>query len=126
MSALEKASRVTPADVALAVVLALAGAYLVASNGPSVPGATVEIRAPGRAVEVLDLGQARMVGVTGLRGVTVIAIAGGRVSVVSSACPNKVCVRQGEISRCGEWIACVPNGVAVTITGEGAYDDITP
>jgi hypothetical protein len=120
------ASRITIADITLAVVLALFGAYLVVFHRPSGPGARVEIQTPGRATEVFDLREARTVHVAGLRGETVIAIAGGRVSFLSSSCPNKICVRRGEISRCGEWIACVPNGVAATITGKRGYDGITP
>ena len=120
------ASRITLADLVLALVLALAGAWLVASHRPSSPGERVAIRAPGRAVEVLDLREARTLRVAGLKGETVIEIAGGRVFFASSACPNKVCVRRGQVWRCGDWIACVPNGVVATILGESAYDDITP
>jgi hypothetical protein len=120
------ASRITLADVVLAVVLAVFGACLAGLDRPSSPGARVALKAPGKAIEILDLSEARTVHVAGLVGETVIAIAGGRVSFVSSPCPHKVCVRRGEISRCGEWIACVPNGVVATITGERPYDHITP
>ena len=118
--------RITAADVALAIALALVGVYLTGSGRPSERGARVVLQAPGRAAEVLDLREARTVRVMGLRGETVIEIAGGRVAFVSSPCPNKVCVRRGEVSRSGEWIACVPNGVVATITGKRAYDGVTP
>ena len=39
---------------------------------------------------------------------------GGRV--LSSPCPDQVCVHQGKITRSGQTIACVPEKVLVTIT----------
>lgn len=120
------ASKITAADVALAVAVALVGAYLAGFHRPASPGARVAVRAPGQAAVVFDLGEARTVRVAGLRGETIVRISGGGVTFISSPCPNKVCVRRGEISRCGEWIACVPNGVVASITGKRTYDGITP
>ncbi len=39
---------------------------------------------------------------------------GGRV--ISSPCPDQVCVHQGKITRSGQTIACVPEKVLVTLT----------
>lgn len=55
----------------------------------------------------------------GLIGDTVVEIADGAARVVSSPCPNKTCIQQGSISRPGQWIACLPNGVIVYIEGAG-------
>lgn len=37
-------------------------------------------------------------------------------SVISSPCPDKVCVHQGKITKAGQTIACVPEKVLVTLT----------
>lgn len=46
---------------------------------------------------------------------------GGRV--LSSPCPDQVCVHQGKITRSGQTIACVPEKVLVTITTAAKGND---
>ena len=46
---------------------------------------------------------------------------GGRV--LSSPCPDQVCVHQGKIIRSGQTIACVPEKVLVTITTAAKEND---
>ena len=61
--------------------------------------------------------------------VNVIVIDENGVRMDSSTCKNQLCVRQGTIDphnrdgvEFGNWIICMPNGVAIEITGgeEGA------
>lgn len=49
----------------------------------------------------------------------------GKVCVISSTCHDKVCVKEGFIKRAGETIACVPNGVVITISGKSRVDGVT-
>lgn len=46
---------------------------------------------------------------------------GGRV--LSSPCPDQVCVHQGKITRSGQTIACVPEKVLVTLTTAAKEND---
>lgn len=46
---------------------------------------------------------------------------GGRV--LSSPCPDQVCVHQGKITRSGQTIACVPEKVLVTIATAAKEND---
>ena len=46
---------------------------------------------------------------------------GGRV--LSSPCPDQVCVHQGKTPRSGQTIACVPEKVLVTITTAAKEND---
>jgi hypothetical protein len=39
------------------------------------------------------------------------------VQVISSPCPEKICVKTGRISKPGQWIACLPNRVFISIRG---------
>ncbi len=57
----------------------------------------------------------RQVQVQGPLGEERIQIANREVFVLSSPCPNKLCILQGKISRPGQWIACLPNKVFVRI-----------
>lgn len=45
------------------------------------------------------------------------------VSVVSSTCPDHVCVQTGRISRSGQSIVCIPARVVIEITGGGGADE---
>ena len=67
---------------------------------------------------VLDLGVDQTVSIEGLQGAVIVRIAGGRVHVVDSTCPDRVCVNSGAVDDRGGVIACVPNGVSVVV-GEG-------
>jgi hypothetical protein len=117
---------VTAADVVVACGLALAAAYLLASGGSAAPGTRVEITSSRGETLSFDLRETRTIEVEGARGTTVIAIEDGGVRFIASPCPHKTCLGRGRISRCGEWIACVPNGVVASLKGKRAYDGITP
>ena len=55
--------------------------------------------------------------VPGPLGETVVVIEDGSVRVVSSPCPEKICIKAGRISKPGQWIACLPNRVFISIRG---------
>ena len=57
----------------------------------------------------------RAVNVEGPLGVTRIVVGEGEAHVESSPCGEKICIRMGSISKTGQWIACLPNGVIVTM-----------
>ena len=63
----------------------------------------------------LDADVERTIAVQGPLGVTRIEICGNSARVVSSPCPDKICVRMGWLSRVGEYAACIPNRVVVTV-----------
>jgi hypothetical protein len=74
----------------------------------------------------LDLGCDQTLYVEGPLGTTSIRIEDRAVTFISSPCPHGLCVSKGSISRAGEWIACLPNGVVARISGRADYDGITP
>jgi hypothetical protein len=57
--------------------------------------------------------------VPGPLGDTVVEIRGGRARVLSSPCQNQTCVAAGYIHRHGQWTACLPNRVLVSVEGGG-------
>lgn len=60
------------------------------------------------------------------RVVNVVVIADGRAHMKEADCPDHLCIRQGEISKRGETLICLPNKVVVEAQseGEGTYDSI--
>lgn len=63
----------------------------------------------------------------GILGDTIISVKGKRVQIISSPCPLKTCTNR-EISKNGESLVCLPNGVAVVLKAvfdeKSEYDTI--
>jgi hypothetical protein len=55
--------------------------------------------------------------IEGPLGITLVEIAGGKASIIESPCQNKTCISGGAISRNGQFAACLPNGVMVSVRG---------
>ena len=55
--------------------------------------------------------------VPGPLGDTVVEIHNRTAAVISSPCPGQTCIAVGHITSNGQWIACLPNNVIVTIEG---------
>lgn len=53
----------------------------------------------------------------GILGDTVVKIEDFEVKIISSPCPNKHCITFGAISKTGDFNACLPNGISMTIIG---------
>lgn len=47
------------------------------------------------------------------------------IRVSHSDCPDRICEKTGYISKSGQSIVCLPNGVSVTLSGEGEADVVT-
>ena len=51
----------------------------------------------------------------------------GGASIISSPCPDKLCIHQGHINKIGQTVLCLPEKVLVTVTGtrkEGEPDAV--
>lgn len=54
--------------------------------------------------------------------VNVLVIENGSARIESADCPDKLCVKQGSVSRAGECIICLPHKLVIRIEGEGGVD----
>jgi hypothetical protein len=59
--------------------------------------------------------------IEGSIGPTHIIIHNGEAHISESPCDNKLCILMGSISKTGQWAACMPNRVFISI--EGGKDD---
>jgi len=112
---------VRPGDIALAALFVVVAALTVLLRMPQQPGRPlwVEVRHPGGMQRLALAGSPRTIQAAGC----VVSVAGGRVCVMESNCPNQCCVHAGWKSRAGDIIICVPNRVVVTVVGDGnPYD----
>ncbi|MBO4388170.1 MAG: NusG domain II-containing protein [Spirochaetales bacterium] len=111
------------ADIIIALVCVLTVAGLSLLILPSrAPAQNVIITCDGGRY-IYQLGQDLTVSVPGPLGLTVIQISGSSVRVLSSPCPGGDCMRMSA-SKSGDFIACLPNRVMITIGGDGEVDDV--
>jgi hypothetical protein len=105
-----------PKILAAVIAVGAAGAViaLLLTRSPE-NDSKVHITAEGTEYAVVPLNEDRIINVPGPLGKTTVEIKGGRVRVLDSPCPNKICVSQGWIERPGETIICLPNRVSITV-----------
>lgn len=111
--------------VLITLCAALVGAAYWFAWQPREAAATVVVRAaeePGRRI---SLDHEHQFTVAGPRGPTRIAIRPGGARFVSSPCRGKYCIHSGWLERAGDFAACLPNGVSLTLVGgKDGYDGI--
>lgn len=80
------------------------------------PAAKVQISVDGTVIRELPLSQDADLTLESQNGGTNhLVIKDGKASVTEASCPDKICVRQGEVSESGQTIVCLPNKVVITI-----------
>jgi hypothetical protein len=63
--------------------------------------------------------------IEGLKGISRLRIADGKIRFVDSPCQGRYCIHAGWLSSTGQVAACLPNGVVVEILGgDRLYDAI--
>lgn len=107
----------------LILVLLAVGTALVmfggARGGRTVEGATLRVVSIGeerdRVVSTLTLSGTlkKTIPVKGPLGTTIVEVDGTRARVVSSPCPDKICVKMGWLEQVGDYSACLPNRVLI-------------
>lgn len=106
-----------PIDAAVAA-FALCGtiyAGLVVYGGARTQ-AQVSVKSAGRAW-VFPLDAEETVVAPGPLGDTVVEIRGGEAYILRSPCANQTCIATGRIRKQGQWVACLPNGVFLSVEG---------
>jgi hypothetical protein len=53
-----------------------------------------------------------------------LRIEDGQIWIQDASCPDKICIYQGKISRNGEMIVCLPNGLFIKIVDESDQSGI--
>ena len=70
----------------------------------------------------LDIDQT--VSIQGKKGLSVIQISQGEAFFIDSPCANHTCIASPAISRNGEWAACLPNGIFLSVRTKKPEVDI--
>ncbi len=113
--------------VVVAAAIAVSVAFTSAAADRAQQGGFVEITAADETL-LYPLSEDRQVTVDGPLGETHIEIRNGRAYVHDSPCRDKICITTGWLESAGDWSACLPNRVFVSIRGgetaEGAPDAV--
>lgn len=96
-------------------ILLISIALLLVLNLNKEPGAGVIVRVEGIEVGRYSLSTNATYTLNG--GTNTLHIEDGRAWLTDADCPDKLCVRQGKISKEGETITCLPNKLTVTVYG---------
>jgi hypothetical protein len=112
-------TKIRPLDIgitALALMAVLFSAIRVYTPGSG--AARVVLEGDGRRWE-FPLDAAETIAVSGPLGDTVVELRGKEARVISSPCVGQTCVAAGAIHNRGQWIACLPNQVMVSVWANG-------
>ncbi|MCD7734713.1 MAG: NusG domain II-containing protein [Clostridiales bacterium] len=103
----------------IAVGLVLTAFVLLSRMGGQSDSLTVVIRQDGAVVATLPLEEDAVYTVQGEDGaVNRVVIEDGAVYMEEASCPDRLCVKQGNIRYAGDSLICLPNRVVVEITGQ--------
>ena len=90
---------------------------------------TIIIRSDGEIVQQIPLNKTTEIITTikSKEGTITMQVKNGKVHIIESTCHDKLCIKQGWISKTGESIVCLPNRISISITGEekNEIDSIT-
>lgn len=112
-----RAIRLRPYDYVILVISALViVAFSTLALGQGGAAALVEIRSDAGDF-VYALNEDREVVFEGPLGDTVVRIEANTVRFTESPCRDKICIAAGALSEAGQWAACLPNRVFITVTG---------
>ena len=115
-----------PADIILAAVLVAVGfvfSFFVSFGGDE--GNEVKVTVAGEDYGVYSLLEDRDVDIGRPAGNT-FRIKDGKVKMIEATCSGGDCLHEGEISKTGETIICLPHKVVIEVTGgEEGFDAVS-
>ena len=108
--------------IALTTLFAI-GFYLTTLLMAQAPAALVVITVNGKEYQTIPLNQNKTVRIAQNGHVNVMEVKDGKVRMLSADCPDKLCVKQGDIVATRQAIVCLPNRVVLTIVGKNSKMD---
>jgi len=84
----------------------------------------VEIVSPSEKI-VQPLRKNQLIVVHGLTGNVIVQIKNKEAKILSSNCPDQVCIKSGSISNPGPMIVCAPNKVMMRIINKRIKSNTT-
>ena len=101
--------------ILLSVTAAFAAGFIIYGNYS--PPELLEITSRDGTM-VYHLEQDKEISITGPRGNSIIVIESKQAFFQYSPCPDKSCVKSGNLTKSGDWTGCLPNMIFLRIIGE--------
>ncbi len=99
------------------VLIAVAGIFWMSDTGSA---QTAVVRADGKIVKEVKLDVNQNFWVKDVH----FEVKDGAIAFVESDCPGKECIHAGWLKTPGSSMACLPNQVSITLSGESGVDAI--
>ncbi len=111
----------------IVVLIGLVIFLFIRFAGFSAVAKSVEVKVDGITKLKVHLKQstARIYDIASSEGSLSFIIDEEKVYVLESTCKDKLCIKEGAISRVGESIICLPNRITISIVGEKNEVDST-
>ena len=107
--------------ILVCAVVIIALILLVVFNINKTDGAVFEITVNGESYGKYSLFTDRTINVG---GICEVCVSDGEVYMKSSTCKGGDCVHSKPISKSGQTIICLPNGVVIRVLGESGADAV--
>ena len=92
-------------------------AILFILNSTAKKGMAVQVRVDGDVFATYSLGKDGKYPII-KNGKNILIISDGKAYINEADCPDKLCVKQGKISRVGRNLICLPNKVVIEVLSE--------
>ena len=113
-------------DLIIILTVALAAAAFIVFLRAGDEPLRADISVDGKTVESIDLSKVTdriEIQPRGAEKVLIVA-ENGKIRFEHSDCPDKLCVKQGELYRKGDTAVCLPEKTVISVTG-GSLDALT-
>jgi hypothetical protein len=104
-------------DIILILVLITASVLLFVLKDNGKDGKLLKVSVNGSEICTLSLDEDIEYEIQGFISKNILIIENGKARMKEAGCPDKLCVKQGEISKAGESIICLPNRIIVSVEG---------
>ena len=109
---------ITKNDIVLIVLAGLIVVLFFVFKSFSQTNLVAEIYYDGEVVDTVNLGEKEEKKIlTGENNSVVIVSRDGKIYFENSSCPDKVCVKSGELEKNGDFASCLPEKVVIKISG---------
>lgn len=122
-------------DILLIVVLLLLsflpeGIFYLSGNDASVTRTYVEIQVEGKVYKKVPLsghhGEDRF-SIDTDKGHNLVVIKDGTIGITEADCPDKICIREGFVSKPGATVVCLPHKLLIEVKNAGGEEpDVIP
>lgn len=110
---------ITKNDIVLIVLAGLVVALFFVFKSFSQTNLVAEVYYDGKVIDTINLSEKEEKKIcTGENSSVIIVSRDGKIYFENSPCPDKVCVKSGELEKNGDFASCLPEKVVIKVSGE--------